>query len=103
MYIEDNRGLIKRMFGDYKSFNSNQIDSKNNFKTFDGNLISEDLKNRKSRSVLNNHEFDDEKIDSCQSSIEIITPYWASNSGGKIRAIVNTQHLQQAIQQEVCQ
>lgn len=31
-----------------------------------------------------------------------MTPYWASNSAGKIRAIVNTQHFEQAIHQEVC-
>ncbi|XP_023214463.1 protein spaetzle 3-like, partial [Centruroides sculpturatus] len=43
------------------------------------------------------------RIDACESAVEIVTPYWASNSAGKIRAIVNTQHLQQAIQQEVCQ
>ncbi|GIY45727.1 protein spaetzle 3 [Caerostris darwini] len=43
------------------------------------------------------------KIDACESSVEIVTPYWASNSAGKLRAIVNTQHLQQAIHQEVCQ
>lgn len=27
---------------------------------------------------------------------------WAANSAGKVRAIVNTQHFEQAIQQEVC-
>ncbi|GIX87940.1 protein spaetzle 3 [Caerostris extrusa] len=43
------------------------------------------------------------RIDACESSVEIVTPYWASNSAGKLRAIVNTQHLQQAIHQEVCQ
>ena len=50
-------------------------------------------------SKFNDHN----KIDTCESAVEIVTPYWASNSAGKIRAIVNTQHLQQAIQQEVCQ
>ncbi len=34
--------------------------------------------------------------------MEITTPYWAANSAGKVRAIVNTQHFEQAIQQEVC-
>lgn len=41
-------------------------------------------------------------VDACESKIEIVTPYWASNSAGKIRAIVNTQHFEQAIHQEVC-
>ncbi|GFU58671.1 protein spaetzle 3 [Nephila pilipes] len=44
-----------------------------------------------------------ERVDACESAVEIVTPYWASNSAGKLRAIVNTQHLQQAIHQEVCQ
>ncbi|CAB3361946.1 Hypothetical predicted protein [Cloeon dipterum] len=42
------------------------------------------------------------RLDSCESKVEIVTPYWASNSAGKIRAIVNTQHFEQAIHQEVC-
>lgn len=42
------------------------------------------------------------RVDACESKIEIVTPYWASNSAGKIRAIVNTQHFEQAIHQEVC-
>ncbi|XP_063702673.1 protein spaetzle 3 [Culicoides brevitarsis] len=42
------------------------------------------------------------RSDACESKVEIVTPYWASNSAGKIRAIVNTQHFEQAIHQEVC-
>lgn len=42
------------------------------------------------------------RVDACESKTEIVTPYWASNSAGKIRAIVNTQHFEQAIHQEVC-
>jgi len=42
------------------------------------------------------------RIDSCQSTTEIVTPYWAANSSGKVRAIVNTKHFEQAIHQEVC-
>lgn len=45
---------------------------------------------------------DNFRIDACESKVEIVTPYWASNSAGKIRAIVNTQHFEQAIHQEVC-
>lgn len=43
-----------------------------------------------------------DRIDACESKIEIVTPYWASNSAGQIRAVVNTQHFEQAIHQEVC-
>ncbi|XP_059613407.1 protein spaetzle 3-like [Phlebotomus argentipes] len=42
------------------------------------------------------------RFDICESKVEIVTPFWASNSAGKIRAIVNTQHFEQAIHQEVC-
>lgn len=42
------------------------------------------------------------RLDVCETRIEIVTPYWASNSAGKIRAIVNTQHFEQAIHQELC-
>ncbi|CAD1472380.1 unnamed protein product, partial [Heterotrigona itama] len=45
---------------------------------------------------------DSGRVDACESKVEIVTPYWASNSAGKIRAIVNTQHFEQAIHQEVC-
>ncbi|XP_037084505.1 protein spaetzle 3-like [Pollicipes pollicipes] len=41
-------------------------------------------------------------VDSCESKVEIITPYWAANSAGDIRAIVNTKHFPQAIHQEIC-
>jgi hypothetical protein len=43
------------------------------------------------------------KTDVCESKTEVVTPYWASNSAGQIRAIVNTQHFEQAIYQEMCQ
>jgi len=42
------------------------------------------------------------KEDACQSKVEIVTPYWASNSNGKVRAIVNNKEFEQAIHQEIC-
>jgi len=42
------------------------------------------------------------RVDSCESKVEITTPYWAANSFGKVRAIVNTKHFEQAIHQEIC-
>ncbi|ROT75284.1 hypothetical protein C7M84_006180 [Penaeus vannamei] len=42
------------------------------------------------------------RVDSCESKTEIVTPYWANNSAGKVRAIVNTNEFSQAIHQEVC-
>jgi len=42
------------------------------------------------------------KEDVCQSKIEVTTPYWASNSNGKVRAIMNNEQFEQAIHQEIC-
>lgn len=52
--------------------------------------------------ILFTYGFFQYRLDACESKIEIVTPYWASNSAGKIRAIVNTQHFEQAIHQEIC-
>lgn len=54
------------------------------------------------RSNTGSSKSDTGRVDACESKVEIVTPYWASNSAGKIRAIVNTQHFEQAIHQEVC-
>ena len=40
--------------------------------------------------------------DVCSTTIEIVTPYWASNSNGKVRAILNNKEFEQAIHQEIC-
>jgi len=42
------------------------------------------------------------KEDVCGSKVEIVTPYWASNSNGKVRAILNNKEFEQAIHQEIC-
>jgi len=42
------------------------------------------------------------KEDVCQSKVEIVTPYWASNSNGKVRAVLNNKEFEQAIHQEIC-
>lgn len=42
------------------------------------------------------------KQDVCESKVEIVTPYWASNSNGKVRAIMNNKEFEQAIHQEIC-
>jgi len=44
----------------------------------------------------------DNKIDACESRVEVTTPYWATNSNGKVRAIVNDKHFEQSIHQEIC-
>ena len=42
------------------------------------------------------------KEDVCRTTIEIVTPFWASNSNGKVRAILNNKDFEQAIHQEIC-
>jgi hypothetical protein len=43
-----------------------------------------------------------DKIDVCASRVEVTTPYWATNSKGKVRAIVNNKQFEQAVHQEIC-
>jgi len=47
-------------------------------------------------------EKDDTKEDVCESKLEVNTPYWASNSNGKVRAILNNKEFEQAVHQEIC-
>jgi len=45
---------------------------------------------------------DNTKADVCESKVEVTTPFWASNSNGKVRAIVNNEQFEQAVHQEIC-
>jgi len=49
-----------------------------------------------------NPEEDNTKTDVCESKTEIVTPYWASNSNGKVRAVLNNKEFEQAVHQEIC-
>jgi len=49
-----------------------------------------------------NPEQDNSKSDVCESKIEVSTPFWASNSNGKVRAILNNKEFNQAVHQEIC-
>ncbi|KFM73391.1 hypothetical protein X975_01053, partial [Stegodyphus mimosarum] len=98
-FIDENKALIKRMFGDYTNAPVDG-DIPESFETYDGKTIHIRAKRA---SPKNAFPPTSNKVDACESAVEIVTPYWASNSAGKLRAIVNTQHLQQAIHQEVCQ
>lgn len=109
--------MVRRMFGEYQSPDESsyggehpanrESNSNSGYSTYDGTPLRRPRgQSRDKRATYaNGRSFgsDSTKTDSCNSAVEIVTPYWASNSAGKIRAIVNTQHLQQAIQQEVCQ
>jgi len=41
-------------------------------------------------------------VDVCDSRVEVTTPYWATNSKGKVRAIVNNKQFEQAVHTEIC-
>ncbi|XP_071038441.1 protein spaetzle 3 isoform X1 [Parasteatoda tepidariorum] len=101
-FIDENKALVKRMVGEYSFGNEDDNNTPafkfDQFETYDGHPVHS--RNKRARTAFGASP---NKVDACESAVEIVTPYWASNSAGKIRAIVNTQHLQQAIQQEVCQ
>ena len=40
--------------------------------------------------------------DVCESRREVETPYWAINSSGELRAILNNKEFEQAVHQEIC-
>ncbi|GAB6032229.1 hypothetical protein CHUAL_010869 [Chamberlinius hualienensis] len=91
LFIDENKALIRRMFGEFQP-NSGPINATTK-------IVKRQTKSFPPPPAAPNSS---SRIDSCESSTEIVTPYWASNSANKVRAIVNTQHFEQAIQQEVC-
>lgn len=115
-FIDENKALMKRMYGEFDMQPTYAPRTKRKRSTkpgvpdlhFDpgdpprGNGESFFAQLRKPRQSFRNNQSESGKVDACQSKVEIITPYWASNSAGKIRAIVNTQHFEQAIHQETC-
>lgn len=56
---------------------------------------------RRKRSTSSDHR-EQQVVDACQSKVEILTPYYANNSKGKLRTIVNSELMQQAVQVETC-
>lgn len=56
---------------------------------------------KRSASSTNSQQ-QQQMVDACQSKMEVITPYYATNSKGKLRTIVNSELMQQAIQVETC-
>ena len=38
----------------------------------------------------------------CESRVEVETPYWAVNSEGSVRAVLNNQEFEQAVHKEIC-
>jgi len=65
-----------------------------------GNLT--DTRFKRQAEIPDTPPLDNSKDDVCESKVEITTPYWASNSNGKVRAILNNAQFEQAIHQEIC-
>ena len=40
---------------------------------------------------------DKSRADVCESEVEVETPFWAVNSEGKLRAILNNKEFEQAV------
>nr|CAD7464215.1 unnamed protein product [Timema tahoe] len=128
LFIDENKALMKRMYGEFQmsteygppresrrtnkreapslpgvpDLHSPPVVDPANDKQSGESYFSKLRQTRQSSSFRNNQSSESGRVDACESKVEIVTPYWASNSAGKIRAIVNTQHFEQAIHQEVC-
>ncbi|XKL61270.1 hypothetical protein PGB90_008327 [Kerria lacca] len=113
-FIDDNKALMRRMYGEFESStvdygpqNANRQRNKRSrnhssqqIPSYGESYFSRILSKRQTLPKI--PESESGRVDSCESKLDVVTPYWASNSAGKVRAIVNTQHFEQAIHQEVC-
>ncbi|KAK9752176.1 Spaetzle [Popillia japonica] len=119
LFIDENKALMKRMYGEF-TMNSPEFGGSGKQKrsvkpgvpdlhaslgpdpvlepageSMFGGVHRDTRQTSRNRSETG-------RVDACESKVEVITPFWASNSAGKVRAIVNTRHFEQAIHQEVC-
>lgn len=120
LFIDENKALMKRMYGEFDMGSPEYGPGRKRKRStkpgvpdlhFDpgpdpggktgGESFFSHIRNPR-QNFRNNQSSESGRVDACESKVEIVTPYWASNSAGKIRAIVNTQHFEQAIHQEVC-
>lgn len=96
-----NKWRPKRQTQSFRNTNNNSNTNNSNSNRNNNSNTNRNQSERQAANANNNSE-NTGRVDACESKVEIVTPYWASNSAGKIRAIVNTQHFEQAIHQEVC-
>lgn len=118
-FIDDNKALMRRMYGefsmgpDYGPPGQGFSNARNRKRhVHDGADYLDDIllpepqvkgrRRARQSSLPSTNKDDSGRLDACESKTDIVTPYWASNSAGKVRAIVNTEHFEQAIHQEVC-
>lgn len=60
------------------------------------------LKRAATNTHSNQNQLQQPVVDACQSKMEVLTPYYASNSKGQLRTVVNSELMQQAVQVETC-
>lgn len=109
-FISENKALTRRMFGMYPPpsphFAPEQFPRKKRSTDNSTETVAPSEAHRARRQAVPSPPVIDKGskhlVDSCESKVEIVTPYWAANSAGEIRAIVNTKHFPQAIHQEIC-
>jgi len=135
-FIEDNKALLRRMYGELQEPKTKTVTTVRVVRTFKkssttsrfrrdvlegtleemleddevADIFARDGSNgTQSERVKRQSDFpgtDDKdnsgKEDVCQSQVEIVTPYWATNSNGKVRAVLNNKEFEQAIHQEIC-
>lgn len=116
-FIDDNKALMRRMYGEFESSNVDYgptpppaADTEHrqvrthHHSTFykEDTYFTAKAYAKRQTSLPKTSINDSGRIDTCESKLEVVTPYWGSNSAGKLRAIVNTQHFEQAIHQEMC-
>jgi len=121
-FIEDNKALLRRMYGEIQEVarDSRTLEesTRHLFRrdVLEGTLdemLYKDLRSDSNDTITGRARRESEvpdiparlvskKKDVCYSSVEIVTPYWASNSNGRVRAILNNNEFQQAIHQEIC-
>merc|ERR1712198_519358 len=63
---------------------------------------SQRIKRQASLPNEEDRKLDKNKSDICESKTELETPFWAVNSDGKLRAILNNKEFEQSVHQEIC-
>jgi len=127
-FIDDNKALMRRMYGELQETRTVTRTTVRVVRTFGGvsrfrrdvlegtiDEMLEDIVEIDDNSINNSTtrekrqadfpgvpESNSNKADVCESKVEIVTPYWASNSNGKVRAVLNNKAFEQAIHQEIC-
>ena len=72
-------------------FADEEIDERTN------STASERVRRQSGFPGAENDKTDKSRADVCESEVEVETPFWAVNSEGKLRAILNNKEFEQAV------